>query len=626
MKENLIIIGGFNTAGYADYAKRYLGSDISFFHVPATWFILDKDIRERIIYSGDLLPQDVFSKIYDDSIEFIKKFPRICDELKFKGVNLLEVLRYGLEREYGLIIEAFLVLREFAKKNKPAKIVIDPSCYRSERCRVYALVAGHVFRQQGIAVEEYGNNRGSRTVGSAILARLRMCSESVRAHIKCAAKSCGSFVINVLNMSGNNKDKIYFYGAFHHFEQLMEWFSERGEYNLVYVSEGVFYKKLPVLTANKISWLYFKRSAAGRSGKVNAIEVLAERISGHFDEFSGYFHGARFLFDLVVEFVRKELYANWGNFERMSDILERAYTDPKAKAIFAAEDQIPLSRFVVDVSNSHKVETFLICHGIMVEKNNFIFSTKNIFAYGRKISERIKEYSSPEKPNIIEVGMPRLRRLKDLAKEEAREKICRDFRIVSDQKIIVFIAGNMSFDVDLSVNDVRKNRQIICFEALRKLKALTDRDEKICLIVKLHPGTNEGPERLIYGRDILKGPGIRLNVTYDIDLLVRGADLIVHCESTVAYHGYVAGTNVARVRGEVQNPLWEFLDSGIENVLFVDSPSFIADIEALLERGGGASKEDIRKYLERNYKNEFIDPKDIVMDETDRAIRNNTRG
>ena len=571
-----IFIGGFNLANYKDFLNIGKANEIFFLHAAASWYIKDDNIKKYLIRPGDFIEQRQLEGVDDDSIKFSKELTKATKGITFEGVNFIEVLRFKIARKYATIIEAYLMLKETIKRYKPSMVILEPP-KGNMRCQTYNEVAEYLLNRLNISFR-YNCQNDDKNL-SAPLDRLK----KVRYYFKEHIRSLISFGINLSGPRQDKKDIILFYGAFKQFEDTIQWFADAKDYKLTYLKEGVPFNKISFFLKNRVCWHKIPEFDTGQTVSNNEyIENLCSRLFENPYIVKTYFDNENILAEAMRSYIKKELYRGWGIYERLVKICSSIFSDSRIKAVFVDEDQLPIARIVVDSANLAGKQTFLLCHGILSEKTNFVFSVKNIYTYGKKISERIREHSDGICPNIIEVGMPRLSRLALIDALSARDKICKDLSIQPDKKIILFVMGKMSFDGNFYANNLKKNRQMAYLETLRRLKDLTAGDSRIHVIVKLHPHTSETLENSYYKRDYFNAEGFSVIDLYDIDLLVKGCDMVMHCMSTVAYHGFIAQKPVVRVRSEFENTLWDFVGSGAEEVVDIGSGSFDKTVTEIL--------------------------------------------
>ena len=580
-----------------------------FFHASTTWFIKDKRIRKCLLRPGDFIEQEVLDNIEESSMEFVRELEDSSKSMSFEGIYLMPLLRYWNLRRHSMLLESYIALSECIKRYKPEMVVIDASCNYNSRGEIYKAVAGCLLEKEEITFNFTGNN----SVGAGFK---RM--PYVRHLIKEQVRKIISLMINSFCRPSGKKKTIVFSGSFNQMSQVMKWFADSRDYNIVYFTQGIPLNKAIFYFKQKIIWRKIPIIMPKR--KDSKKSLLDSFINGWFksgDVIDKFFHGEGLVAGLMKQFIKKDIEQNWGIITHLIRASNKVFLRASISAVILDEDQTLHNRIIVDTANYNKKETFVICHGILTQKTNYIFSARNIFTYGKKVSQKIKDYSNCFQPDIYEIGTPRLDRLKRLKASESKQKIQNDFLFPSDKKIILFPMGDMFFDKEFYTGRLKEDTQMVIYKTARKLIDMIKRNESLFLIIKLKGAVNE--KKFVSDTyNIGESDRIKVTGTYDIDCLVSGCDLIIHTITTVSYHGLVAQKPPIRVKSKIDNKLWEFANTDAEEIIEIDSLDFEEKVMSLLydEQKIRQFHRMAQRYLHENYGNEDLRVRERLLNIT----------
>ena len=599
MRNNVIIIGKFNLSDYNNFSAYSRNGRLYFFHASTTWFIKDKRILKYLLRPGDFIEQEALYEIEENSMEFIRGLEDSFKSMSVEGVYLMPLLRFWNIRRHSMLLEAYITLSESLKRYKPEAVIIDATCNQSYRSKIYCAVAGSLMEKEGIPISFLD----SKETESGLI-RFYL----LRSLIKDYARKTISLLINLFCKQDGMKKTIVFSGSFNQMAQVMKWFADSKVYNIVYFKQGIPLNKALFFIKNKIKWQKIPASVTRREGYKN---TLLDGIRNNWfksgDVIRNYFRGESFLAELMKQFTREDISQNLNTITKLIQVSSNIFHSKDVNAVFLDEDQTLQNRIIVDSANYNKKETFVISHGILGQKTNYIFSARNIFTYGKKVSQEIKDYSNCFRPDIYEIGTPRLDRLKRLKAAESKYRIQNDFLIPSDKKIILYSMGDMFFDKEHYTGRLKEETQMIIYKTAKRLSDLVKKNNGLFLIIKLKDEFNE--KKFVSDTyNIGESEGIKVTGSYDIDCLVSGCDLIINTITTVSYHGLVAKKPVIRVKAMTDHELWEFTNTDAEEVIEIDSLHFEEKIMDLLydERKRKQFHQNANKYLNDNYRNEDL--------------------
>jgi len=522
-------------------------------------------------------------------------------------------LRYWNLRRHSMLLESYIALSECIKRYKPEVVVIDASCNYNSRSEIYKAVAGCLLEEEKITLNFTGRN----SVGAGFK-RIPY----VRHLIKEQVRKIISLMINSFCRPSGKKKTIIFSGSFIQMAQVMKWFADSRIHNIVYFNQGIPLNKAIFYFKQKIMWRKIPIIMSKRKDSKNTL--LDSFVNGWFksgDVIDKFFHGESLVAGLMKQFIKKDIEQNWGIITHLIRASNKVFLCASISAVILDEDQTLHNRIIVDTANYNKKETFVICHGILIQRTNFIFSAKNIFTYGKKVSQEIKNYSSRFRPDIYEIGMPRLDRLKRLKASESKQKIQSDFLIPSDKKIILFPMGDMLFDKEFYTGRLKEETQMIVYKTAKRLSDLVQRNKGLFLIIKLKDEVNE--KRFVSDTyNIGDSDRIKVVGKYDIDYLVSGCDLIIHTITTVSYHGLVAQKLPIRVKSKIDNKLWEFANTDAEEVIEIESLDFEEKVMSLLydEQKIKQFHRRAQRCLHENYGNEDLRVRERLLKITETKI------
>jgi len=596
---NTIVIGQFNLSNYDRFSEYHRDGNLYFFHASTTWFIKDKRIRRCLLRPGDFVEQEVLEEVEENSMVFIRDLENYSKDIAFDGIKIIPLLRFDIIRKHSMLLESYITLSECIKRYKPEMLVIDSSCNRNYRSNIYHDVVECLSKEYNIPIS-YLASKNIDSEFKRIPYIQNLIKEQVKKNI--------SLIIKFFCRPSGKKKTIVFSGSFNQMAQVMKWFADSKVYNLVYFKQGIPLNKTLFFLKHKIMWKKIPVNMSENKGNKNTL--LDSFINSWFksgDVIDKFFRGEDLLAGLMKQFIKDDIGQNWGIITHLIRISNKVFLRTDVSAVFLDEDQTLHNRIIVDTANYNKNETFVLCHGILNQRTNFIFSAKNIFTYGTKASQQIKNYSNDHQPKIHEIGTPRLDGLKRLKTSESRHKIQRDFSIPADKKIILFLLGDLFFDKIFYTNRLKEDTQMVIYKTAKKLIDMIKRNESLFLIIKLK---DDGKEKSFVSDTYNIGESDRIKVTgaYDIDYLVKGCDVIINTVTTVSYHGLIAQKSVIRVKPKIDNSLWEFTNTGAEEAVEIDSLDFEEKIMDLLydERKRNQFIQKANQCLIENYRNEDL--------------------
>ena len=610
---NTIVIGQFNLSNYDRFSEYHRDGNLYFFHASTTWFIKDKRIRRCLLRPGDFVEQVVLEEVEENSMVFIRDLENYSKDIAFDGIKIIPLLRFDIIRKHSMLLESYITLSECIKRYKPEMLVIDSSCNRNYRSNIYHDVVECLSKEYNIPISYLA----SKNIDSEFK-RIPYIQNLIKEQVKKTI----SLIIKFFCRPSGKKKTIIFSGSFNQMAQVMKWFADSKVYNLVYFKQGIPLNKTLFFLKHKIMWKKIPVNMSENKGNKNTL--LDSFINSWFksgDVIDKFFRGEDLLAGLMKQFIKDDIEQNWGIITHLIRISNKVFLRTDVSAVFLDEDQTLHNRIIVDTANYNKNETFVLCHGILNQRTNFIFSAKNIFTYGTKASQQIKNYSNDHQPKIHEIGTPRLDGLKRLKTSESRHKIQRDFSIPADKKIILFLLGDLFFDKIFYTNRLKEDTQMVIYKTAKKLIDMIKKNESLFLIIKLK---DDGKEKSFVSDTYNIGESDRIKVTgaYDIDYLVKGCDVIINTVTTVSYHGLVAQKPVIRVKPKIDNSLWEFINTGAEEAVEIDSLAFEEKIMDLLydERKRNQFIQKANQCLIENYRNEDLRVRERLLKITETAI------
>jgi len=596
---NTIVIGQFNLSDYDRFSEYHRDGNLYFFHASTTWFIKDKRILKYLLRPGDFIEQEELDKIEESSMEFVRELEESSRSMSVEGISLMPLFRFWNIRWHSMLLESYVTLSECIKRYKPETVVIDTLCNRNSRGRIYNVVAECLSKRHKIHIDFLDNKEGKSGFNVVGV---------IQHYFKDQARKIISLIINSFCRMDVSKKTIIFSGSFNQMSQVMTWFADIGTYNIICYKQGIPLNKALFFLRNRIAWRRIPVKIQKHGNKKN--KLLDNFVGSWFmseDVIKKFFRGESLLSGLMSQFVKTDIGQNLDIINHLISTSSRLFSRVNKSAVVLDEDQTLRNRIIVDTANYNKKETFVICHGILGQRTNYIFSARNIFTYGKKVSQKIKNYSSRFQPDIYEIGTPRLDRLKRLNKFDARRMVMNNFSISSDKKIILFAMGNMFFNKEFYTNRLKEDTQMVIYKTVKRLIDMIKRNESLFLIIKLK---DDGKEKKFVSDTYNIGESDRIKVTgaYDIDYLVSGCDLIINTKTTVSYHGLVAEKPVVRVKAVTDNELWEFRNTDAEEVIEIDSLLFEEKVMSLLHDEQKRKKfhQSANRCLLENYSNEDL--------------------
>jgi hypothetical protein len=409
--------------------------------------ILKKE-KKKFLMDEDYEDFKIYENIHEESL---KEADEICKkiELQYRGVNIFKLFYYDLYTEISRTKFKFRILKEIIKKENPSEIF--------------------VFFSEEMASKNYALRIMKEIFDGKIITKKYFLIKDKSIRDKKIMKFVGKMqkIITKLRLNlSKNKKKIFISGGKTYFEDLVG-ILMKNKKNKVF-NFGDILRKSFFVGKNYLPFYEF-------SGKKNSI--LQDELKENLNKIKNNLYKIKFKISKETEkiilgntfnFISSELYRTSSLIEEFNSLVEKNKID----MVILPEEDLPLSRIIVQISKEKKIPTLIFQHGFFQNETSNFIESPFYFVFGNSSKELAEKYVS-EKTQINIIGCPRYDSFYKYSSKE-KKQIVYAMEVANEEVIIP------------NVHLTRKRQK----EILRNLFQILKKFPDYKLILKIRPNWN----------------------------------------------------------------------------------------------------------------------------------------
>lgn len=229
------------------------------------------------------------------------------------------------------------------------------------------------------------------------------------------------------------------------------------------------------------------------------------------------------------------------------------------KSVLLDEDISPARRAFCAIAQTHRVRTYVECHGLLGGKHGFVPpAADKIFVWGRAQKNKLIHWGCPEE-KIIVSGYSRYERYLRLDSDKVKREVVAKLRLDHAKKIILVAFPPITHSWFLIFERAMRH----CIEeTLGTLTRLSGELREVQFVLKLHPADCDKKLYWEWARQHSDPATFKIVEAYDPLLLAKAADFLIVMRSTYAVDGFAMNKPVIYLTDESQI-LEEFRPYGI---------------------------------------------------------------